>query len=121
MAAGAVNTTCGTSYTNSTSGSSYTVTQAKSGTIVSASYTSSDLFGWWSTSSFNKAVTVSVNTVPLQASIVVGPTYSVSGPLVLSNNIGLMWNSTVGFSVTATLARTTAFGWHTIVTNDRGR
>jgi hypothetical protein len=116
VAAGGVNTTSG-SYTNSVSGPSYTVTQDSGNKdIISATYTSK--VGTWATASFNQAVTVSVNTVPLQASIVLGPTYAVSGPLTLSNNWGLMWNSTVGFSVTATLARVTNIGWRTIVSND---
>lgn len=117
VAAGGVNTTCG-NYSYSTIGSSYSVTQdPDSKRIVSASYTSNNL-GMWATSSFNQAATVSVNTVPLQASIVLGPTYSVSGPISLSNNWGAMWSSTFGWSVTAQLARNVAIGWRTVVVTD---
>jgi hypothetical protein len=119
VAANGVNTTCG-NYSHSTIGDSYVVTQntsnGKPSYIVSASYTYQP--GLWATVSFNQATTVTVNVLPLQASILVGPSYSVNGPLTFTNSIGAMWNSTIGFSVNAQLARVTNIGWRTIVSND---
>jgi hypothetical protein len=112
IAADAVNTSCG-NYTHSTIGDSYVVTQDPGGAIVSASYTRQ--VGLWATSTFNQATTVSVNTVPLQASIAFAPSYSLAGPLVLTNNAGLTWNNTIGYAVTAQLARTVNIGWRSVV------
>jgi hypothetical protein len=116
VAAGGVNSTSG-SVTNSTNGSSYTVTQDGS-PIISATYTHKgiDTLGLWSTVSFNSASTVAVNTVPVQASFGTAlAAYSLQGPVVLSNQWGLMWNSTIGWSVAAQLARVVQVGWRTVV------
>ncbi len=115
LAAGGVNTTSG-SYTNSTIGSSYTVTQdPTTKEIVSANYTNNN-YGLWTTASFSQeASNVAVNTIPLQASLQLGVSYSLSGPLSFANSCGASFNSAIGWSVSAQLARSVAIGWRTAV------
>jgi hypothetical protein len=118
VAAQGVNMTSGSSFTNSTTGSSYTVTQEPhAGHIISASYTDKEAFGLWTTSSYNQASTVSVNTTLLQASLGLGLFCTVSGPLTCSNTWGGTWSSVAGLSVTGTLAKVVNVGAHTIVSN----
>jgi hypothetical protein len=119
VAAGGVNASCG-NYSNSTFGPSYTVTQDGS-LVVNATYTHQgvDTLGLWSTVSFNQASNVAVNFVPIQASFATTllANYALQGPVVLSNNYGLMWSSTLGWSVTAQMARVINIGWRTVVAN----